>query len=172
VKGYPDYRLSLVLAAALCGLASTVRAQDVGLPIGSTPVAATVQDLDGNAIDLAQYVGRKPVLVEFWATWCPVCKELEPQLAAVKEKYGDKIEILIVGVAVNQTPRSIKRHIENHALPGRVFFDAKGAAVRAFDAPTTSYIAILDRNGKVRYTGTGTEQRLLEAIAKVVESAP
>jgi hypothetical protein len=53
-------------------------------------------------------------------------------------------------------------------MAGRVLFDAKGAAVRAFEAPTTSYIAILDRTGKVTYTGTGGDQPLLEAIAKVV----
>ena len=63
--------LALVVAAALPAAA---RAQDdVGLPLGSTIPAAQVQDLDGREVDLAQLVGKKPVLVEFWATWCPIC---------------------------------------------------------------------------------------------------
>jgi thiol-disulfide isomerase/thioredoxin len=159
---------SLLFGLVLCGAASSARAQDVGLAIGSTPAAATVEDLDGQAVDLSQYVGRKPLLVQFWATWCSLCKELEPKLTAAKARFGDRIEFLIVGVAVNQTPRSIKRHVDGHTMAGRVLFDAKGAAVRAFEAPTTSYIAILDRTGKVTYTGTGGDQPLLEAIAKVV----
>ncbi len=151
---------ALALAGSLA-LAGPARAQDVGLPIGTTPVAAQVEDLDGNAVDLQQFLGKRPVLLEFWATWCPLCRALEPQLSAAKKQFGDNLEILFIGVGVNQTPRQIKRHLETHTLPGKVFFDAKGAAVRAYDAPATSYIVILDaeRQGGVHGFGRPAEAR-------------
>ena len=63
-------------------------AQDLGIEVGSTAPAAKVHTLDGKEADLAQYVGKTPVVMEFWATWCPNCNELEPTLVAVAKKYG------------------------------------------------------------------------------------
>lgn len=144
-------------------IASSLHGQDVGLEIGAKPKPVILQDLDGKAVNLAQYIGKKPVLLEFWATWCPLCKALEPQLAAAKKKFPN-VEMIVVAVGVNQNPRSIKRHIAKHALPGRVLWDGDGAAVRAFMAPGTSYVVVLDKTGKVVYTGAGSEQQLDSAV--------
>ena len=160
-------RLAAVFFALAIG-ANTISAQDVGLAIGAKPAAVTLEDLDGKPVDLAQYVGKKPVLLEFWATWCPLCKELEPSLHAAKKAHGAALEVLIVAVGVNQTPRSIKRHLESHTMPGPVLWDGKGAAVRAFEAPSTSYIVVLDAAGKVVYTGAGGDQKLAPVLARVV----
>src|SRR5690606_10933167 len=58
-----------LLASAL--LPHPAAAQEVGLPLGSRPEPVVIEDLDGTPVDLADYIGRKPVLLEFWATWCP-----------------------------------------------------------------------------------------------------
>lgn len=157
--------LAIVLFAAAPARAE---GQDVGLPIGATPEAATVEDLDGAAVDLARYVGKKPVVFEFWATWCELCAALEPRLQAAKRTYGDRVDFVIVAVGVGQNPRSIRRHLESHTTAGPVLYDAKGAAVRAFKAPTTSYVVVLDATGKVAYTGTGGTQDISGVLARVV----
>src|SRR3989440_3229814 len=125
-----------------------VAGQGVVFPPGTTAPAVTLADLDGKAVDLGQYIGKRPVLLEFWATWCPLCKALEPSLKAAHAKYGTTVKFVAVGVGVNETPASIKRHLANHPLPFPVLYDASGAAVRAYQAPTTSYIVILDRDRK------------------------
>jgi thioredoxin-like negative regulator of GroEL len=149
--------------------AAAASAQDIGLPLGATPAAAVVQDLDGNPVDLSRWVGKQPVVVEFWATWCPNCEALFPRLEAAWRPYRDRVEVLVVAVAVNQSPRSIKRHLERHPMPFTVLWDARGEAVRAFDAFTTSYVAVLDAQGRVVYTGAGSEQELAEAFRKAVQ---
>jgi peroxiredoxin len=160
------FAASLALAV-LTLRAHDVAAQDVGLDIGKRPPAVTLEDLDGKPVSLAQFVGRKPVLIEFWATWCPLCKALEPSLSAAQKRFGKDVECLIVAVGVNQSPSSIKRHIAKHPLPCRILWDGKGAAVRAYEAPNTSYIAMLDASGKVVYTGVGSDQDLVAAVSKV-----
>jgi thiol-disulfide isomerase/thioredoxin len=159
-------RTLMVMLVAAVVVAERAAAQDVGLPLGTVPAAATVEDLAGNAVDLSTWVGRKPVLIEFWATWCPLCQALEPKLHAAKREHGDALEILIVAVGVNQTPRTIQRHIDRHELPGRVLFDARGRATRAFMAPTTSYIVALDAAGRVVYTGVGADQDIAAAARR------
>ena len=149
----------------LLSLPLAARAQDdVGLPVGTAAKAVTIEDLDGKPVDLAQFVGKKPVLMEFWAIWCPLCRALEPKMTAAKQKLGDKVEFIAVAVAVNQTKASIRRHLAQHPLPLLVLWDTNGNAVRAFQAPSTSYIVTLDAAGKVRYTGLGEDQDIEKAV--------
>jgi len=157
--------LAAVLTLAIpVGLAG----QDVGLPLGTKAPVVAVEDLDGKSVDLGQYLGKQPVLLEFWATWCPLCKALEPSLKAAHARYGGKVTFLAVGVGVNETPASIKRHLAAAPLPFPVLFDANGAAVRAYQAPTTSYIVVLDRAGKVVYTGAGAEQDIAAVLQRLL----
>ena len=150
----------------------TLRAQDViGIPVGQTPPAVTVEDLNGDTVSLARWVGKKPVIVEFWATWCPICEELLPRMEAAQKKYGDKAQFVVVAVAVNQSKNSVRRHIEKHPMPFTFLWDGNGAAVRAFQAPSTSYIAVLDSKGKVVYTGVGEDQDIEAALEKALNGA-
>ncbi len=159
-----------VLFVALAFAAAPAHAQDsgIGIALGATAPAATVEDLDGNRVELARYIGTKPVLIEFWATWCPVCDKLAPTVDAAYAKHRDRVEFLTIGVGVSQSPRQIRRHMERHGLPGQVLYDAKGEAVRAFRVPTTSFIVILDATGKVTYTGSGEDQPLDRALARAL----
>jgi thiol-disulfide isomerase/thioredoxin len=157
-----------VLALTLAFVPAAAQAQDVGLPVGTVATPVKIENLDGAPVDLAQYVGKKPVLIEFWATWCPICQALSPKLDAAAKKYRGKAEVLIIAVAVNETPRSIKRHLAKHPMPAPVLWDVDGRATRAFMAPSTSYIVVLDRHGKVVYTGTGEDQNLDRALARAI----
>jgi thiol-disulfide isomerase/thioredoxin len=144
----------------------------IGIRVGSSlPDSIPVEDLDGRVVNLADYIGTRPAVVEFWATWCPLCEALLPQLEATRRRHGDSVEVLIVAVAVNQSKNSVRRHLARHPMPGRVFYDAKGAATRAFEAPSTSYIVTVGRDGKVAYTGLGDRQRIDVAVERAVRRA-
>ena len=148
---------------------SWARAQDViGIPVGETPPAVTLESLSGDSVALSQWIGKKPVIVEFWATWCPICAELLPRMEAAQEKYGDRAEFLVVAVAVNQSKNTVRRHLEQHPMPFTFLWDGNGSAVRAFQAPATSYVAVLDAKGKVVYTGVGADQAIDAAIDKAL----
>jgi len=161
-------RVAAGAALLTVGMVRSMRAQDLGIEIGSTAPAAKVYSLDGKEADLAQYVGKTPVLMEFWATWCPNCKELEPTLLAAAKKYGSQVKFVGVAVSVNQTPERVKAFVAKHGLPGDQYFDTKGNATGAYDVPATSYVVVLDKAGKVVYTGLGGTQDLEGAIRKAV----
>ena len=156
------------LVLALAAGTRAVAAQELGLPIGTPAPAAAVETLAGQPVDLARAVAGRPALVEFWATWCPSCKALEPQLAALAAKYGARLQLVTVAVSVNQTPERVRRYVAARRLPGTVVFDRTGAATAAYDAPATSYIVVLDREGRVVYTGQGAEQDLAAAVRKAL----
>jgi thiol-disulfide isomerase/thioredoxin len=143
--------------------------EQIGLPVGSAaPTVVQVQNLEGQPVSLSSRIGQKPVLIEFWATWCPLCRALMPKMEAARQKYGDRIDFVVVAVAVNETPRSIKRHLQRSPMPFEPLWDDNGAAVRAFEAPSTSYIVGVDAKGKVAYTGLGDGQDIERAVQKTL----
>ena len=164
------YVVFAVLTASLsiAGRASAQDEGDLGIALGAKPPAVTIEDLDGRTVDLGQVIGKKPVLLEFWATWCPLCEALLPRLEAAHSRYGSQVEFVAIAVAVNQSQSSVKRHLAKHPIPFRFLWDTKGNAVRAFQAPSTSYIVVLDASGKVAYTGSGDEQDIDAAVRRVV----
>ncbi|HEX9887281.1 MAG TPA: TlpA disulfide reductase family protein [Longimicrobiales bacterium] len=141
---------------------------EVGLPLGSEAPAAEMEDLDGNAVQLLDYVRGRPAVLEFWATWCETCEALQPQMDRIQAEHGDRVAVVAVAVAVNQSPRRIRRHLEGHD-PGYPFlYDVRGNAVRAYGALTTSVVVMLDADGRVAYTGVGRGQDLARAVEELL----
>ena len=160
--------VAAIFATALLATPTKVRSQDLGIEIGSVAPAAKVHTLDGKEADLSQYVGKTPVIMEFWATWCPNCKELEPTLLEAAKKFGTRIKFVGVAVSVNESPDRVKAFVAKHGLPGDQYFDTKGDATGAFDVPATSYVVVINKAGKVVYTGLGGKQNLEAAIRKAL----
>jgi thiol-disulfide isomerase/thioredoxin len=158
----------LVATVAAAPEAVAQAENQVGLRVGTAPPDVELEDLDGNAVQLGDLVGSGPVLIEFWATWCPVCEKLAPELAAAHERFGDRVRFVVIAVGVNQSQRSVRRHLGEHPMPYLFLWDGRGRAVRAYRAPTTSYIVILDAAGKVAYTGVGESQDLVGALERIV----
>ena len=159
--------------ALLVGLPVGAQAQDddLGLPAGTPAPDAQVEDLDGNAVSLLDVVGNGPALIEFWASWCEQCELLQPQIDEIQERFADRIKVVAIAVAVNQSVRRVRRHVDRHA-PGYAFvYDANGEAVRAYQALTTSIVVLVDEEGRIVSTGVGPQQPLVEAVEEMLGAA-
>jgi len=153
---------------AASSIASPALAQDLGIEVGAKAPVITVQSLDGKQVDLGQYIGKTPMLIEFWATWCANCRELMPALLDAEKKFGKRVKFVALAVAINQSPERVRRFIAAHPLPHDTFYDTDGKAAGAFDAPATSYVVVLDKSGRVVYTGLGGKQDLEAALKKAL----
>ena len=161
----------LVLAAATASnpIVShrTIAAQDLGIAIGEQAPGGALMTLDGKAVDLSQYINKSgPTVIEFWATWCGNCKELEPSMRAAIAKHSAAVKFVTVAVSVNQSIERVNAWQKINKLPGELLYDRKGDVVGAYDVPATSYVVVVDRSGKIVYTGTGGTQNIEAAIRK------
>jgi thiol-disulfide isomerase/thioredoxin len=113
----------LILAAFLLALAlfGTARA-DVDY---TKPLDLKFTSLDGRDVDLAQLRG-KVVLIDFWATWCPPCKHIAPDVLDLYKKYHSQ-GLEVVGVSVDSDKQALLETVKTEGLPWPQYCDFKGA---------------------------------------------
>jgi len=158
----------IAMATILFALPTLPLSAQVGIALGSPAPAVSVNDMAGKPYDFSGFIGKKPALIQFWATWCELCEKLEPKVRAAAAKYGADVEFIGVNVTVNQKQERVQRWIDEHKPVFRTLWDNRGVAVRAYDVPSTSFIAIVDAKGKIAYTGVGADQDIDAALRKAV----
>jgi thiol-disulfide isomerase/thioredoxin len=155
--------------AILMASAGSLAAQEDGLDVGAKAPIVAIHDLDGKSVDLGQYIGKKPVFLEFWATWCEVCKELLPRVRAAQSTYGSKVEFIGINVTINQSPARVREYLETEKPPFRTLYDDEGTSTRAYQVTATSYVVIVDRSGKIVYTGSGGTQEFAPVLRRITQ---
>lgn len=117
---------------------------------------AAVTTPDGKPQSLAIYKGR-PIVVNFWASWCGPCVEEMPELSALQREYAKK-GIQFVGVGVDSAA-NIKTFLKKVPVDYPIFIAGFGGAdvARAFGntAGGLPYTVVIDANGTVRATKLG-----------------
>lgn len=103
----------------------------------------TVTDMNGNTAELYDFLD-KPVVLNFWASWCPPCKSEMPHFEAAYKKYPD-VNFLMVNVTMSQgeSIEAAKGHISSQGYTFPVYFDTTGMAAslyQAYSLPTTYFI--------------------------------
>jgi thiol-disulfide isomerase/thioredoxin len=130
----------------------------------------TAKALDGSDVSLASLRG-KVVIINFWATWCPPCREEIPDLIALQSKYKDQLQI--IGVSQDEAPASmVAQFAAEHHMNYPIVMDtpAIDGLFTSIHALPTSFV--LDREGRIaqRHVGmlnaslTETETRVLAGL--------
>jgi thiol-disulfide isomerase/thioredoxin len=155
-----------VLLAALLISGGRLAAQ--APTVGQIAPVVTVADLDGKPVRVGLAAGRQGAVVEFWATWCELCRALLPSMRAAQKQFGDRVDFFGVNVTVNDGKEHVRRYVAQNHPPFVTVYDDHGVAVRAFGALATSYVVIIGRNGRVAYIGDGADQNIPAELARVL----
>ena len=118
----------------------------------SKPLDVKFTAIDGRKVDLAQLRG-KVVLIDFWATWCPPCQAISPDVAALYGKYH-KQGLEIVGISVDSDKSALLAFIKEHGEAWPQYFDEKGdnELISQFGVESFPTLWLLDKKGMVVIT--------------------
>ncbi len=174
-------KLTIIVAAVLAVAAVALGAIVIGRQInitdavdtdggdGSNPTAPdfTVYDIDGNPVSLSDFVG-KPVVLNFWASWCGPCKNEMPDFDEVYGEYGGDVVFLMVNITdgTNETVDSASSFIKNAGYTFPVYYDTELYATSAYGVSSIPMTFFIDSNGTVAayHTGTLSKDLLLRGI--------
>lgn len=110
----------------------------------------TVLDNDGNAVRLSDFFG-KPVIINFWATWCGPCKSELPAFDEAYRTYGDRISFLMVDLTdgVRDTVGGARRFVSENSYGFPVFYDTESDAARAYGIYSIPLTVLVNADGSV-----------------------
>jgi len=154
------YRYAIAaLLVLLCGvaLAGPERLLPGGGEAGAThgagsdrPADFTLPGLDGRPVALGPFLGKKPVLLVFWATWCPECEAAIPEINAMTTgPLAEKLQIL--GLDFRESREKVALAVKSRGIRFPVLLDERGQAARAYGVVGIPTYVLIDRRGNVAY---------------------
>jgi len=156
---------TLTLSLALVFVALALFTNTISAAEGKAAPDFALKDLGGKDISLDDYKG-KVVFVNFWATWCPPCRQEIPGFVEAYEKYKSE-GLVILGVAVSDKEGTVKSYVEKNKMSYPVAMgDSK--IIRDYEPgnaiPST---IVIDRNGNIFHKHVGfMDQSQVEKIFK------
>jgi len=143
------------LASITSGMLNTGHGGSVTAPAtnsGSPQQAAqlapdfTLTRLDGGTITLSDYRGDKPVILDFWTSWCPNCQRDMPKLARWYEKYKDQVEV--IGVNLRESNAVAQRFVNSRGIGFPIAMDP-GSVANQFAIRFTNTHVLIDKEGSI-----------------------
>lgn len=125
-------------------------------PDKNTAPDFTVLNANGKKIRLSEKFG-KPIIINFWATWCPPCKKELPDFDKLCKEYGDKVVFMMVNLTDGRrdTVEGTKSFVSKNGYTFPVYFDTENNGAAAYNVSSIPQTTFIDANGNVYTTRIG-----------------
>lgn len=143
-------------------------ARTVRVRIGQPPPAFTLTSFDGERVSLADLRG-KPVVINFWASWCLPCRQEAPDLAEVARRYGEA-DVILIGINSRDLRTKAEDYISEFKLEGWTHLrDADAAVAGRYGVPRYPETFFVDRDGVLvaHWRGPMTLAQISERIDRI-----
>ena len=129
--------------------------------LGNPAPNFALANLAGEKVELASVVNEKPVLLVFWATWCPSCVEEVPILNEWQEKYPG---LQILGVNVEESLERVQSFAETYQVRYPLLLDSDAAVTRDYGLVGIPATVLVSKGGRVLYYGFSLPKNIEQLI--------
>ncbi len=136
----------MVLVPLLTGCSAG--SETLGAQVGELAPEFQLQNLDGQTVSLSSLRGS-PVMLNFWATWCPPCREEMPYMQQIHEEWSGR-GLVLLAIDVGESPAQVESFMQSHNLSLPVLLDTKKNVAQKYNIsgiPTTFFI---DKDGVIQ----------------------
>lgn len=135
--------------------------------IGKKAPDFTAKDLSGKEVSLTSF-GGKALLLNFWATWCPYCREERPSLNTLYRDFKEK-GLVVVAVSTDRSPEKVKEYLKSVPLDFVILHDNKKEVSSLYGIYSLPVSFLIDRDGIVRYKSMGMRDWTESSSRKLIE---
>ncbi|MBI4303934.1 MAG: TlpA family protein disulfide reductase [Chloroflexi bacterium] len=139
--------LSIVLLISLL-VAGCAGASGTPARLGEKAPDFQLKSLDGSSVSLSGLQGS-PVLINFWATWCPPCREEMPYLQKIHDKYSSK-GLKMLAIDIGESPDKVKDFLASNNLSLPVLLDSRGSVSGRYSVGAIPTTFLIDKNGIIQ----------------------
>jgi len=111
----------------------------------------TLPESGGGQVSLGQFLGKKPVLLVFWATWCAICKEEIPVINRMHSEPPTNESLQILALDFMESEKKVNAFIKRKKVAYPVLLDRRGKVARKYRVVGIPTYILIDRDGKVVY---------------------
>lgn len=147
---------------------SCLSCAQAGIQTGEKAEVFSLTDLQGNSFDLESVIGKKNIVLVFFATWCPHCRSEIPELKNVTTEYKDK-DVEIIAVDIQETAKKVKAFVAEHKINYRILMDTKGEIARKYQVVGIPHSVIIDKKGIIRFRGISPEEGLKPFLDRLLK---
>ncbi|MDD4689461.1 MAG: TlpA disulfide reductase family protein [Eubacteriales bacterium] len=126
---------------------------------------------DGKTVTLKEHFG-KPIVINFWATWCAPCRTEMPEFNKIYGEYKDEVTFMMVNLTDGQrdTVAKVKDFIKKSGYTFPIYYDTEYYAAYAYGVNSVPMSIFINSNGEIvdYYLGTLSEQKLRMYIDKII----
>jgi len=132
------------------------------------------ETFEDKPIDLNKVIGKQPVYIKFWASWCLDCRREFPELEQdyqrlLKSDNPGKLAMFAVNLNINEDHASIAKIVEKNGMTIPIILDNNGAIASHFSFHGTPFHVLIDGKGNVVYTSYHRDDTLLAGIQKLAK---
>lgn len=164
---YNNYKFLLIsiLSVMLTACNSTPQLE-VAPVVGALAPDFELQDIDGELVSLSDHQGQ-PVLINFWATWCPPCLLEMPTIQNRYEMHHPELVVLAVDYA--ETVEEVSAYVESVGLTFNPLLDSRGEVAQLFQVRGNPTSFFIDSDGVIQvvHIGMMTEDQIDTYLEKI-----
>lgn len=126
---------------------------EIGVTTGKTAPVFDLKNINDDNIHVDAVKYNKVLVLNFWATWCPPCREEMPELENFYKNYGEKVQFF--GIDQQESADKVSTFLQNNDYTYPVLLDTNGEIGQMFKVNGIPTTVIIDGNGTVIYRKTG-----------------
>jgi peroxiredoxin len=139
--------------------------------IGSNAPDFSIKDLSGKKVSLSSFKG-KPVLLNFWATWCPYCRNERAELNSLYKEYKEK-NLIIISVSTDRSVEKVKRYLKKIPSDFIVLTDSNREVAVSYKVGGLPTSFLINHEGIIKHRlvgfrewSSGNSKKLIDSIIK------
>ncbi len=119
----------------------------------------SLKTMKGENFILQENLGKGPIVINFWATWCGPCLLEMKNMKKLYEKYSPKgVQMVSISIDDNKTQQQVPGVVQSFKFPYTILLDGNKDVYRAFKVPNVPQLFVLDENGAIVYNHQGYQK--------------